>query len=104
MRRPALPSWIAVLLVCVLVAVARAPAAAAPPDGSLVVEALQVLEREYYAPVEAVDIRAGAALVVAGLQARGETQISRLENIDRGYEGLEEKLGALGAQVQRVSG
>jgi UDP-N-acetylglucosamine 1-carboxyvinyltransferase len=56
------------------------------------------------APVEAVDIRAGAALVVAGLQARGETQISRLENIDRGYEGLEEKLGALGAQVQRVSG
>ena len=56
------------------------------------------------APVEAVDIRAGAALVVAGLQARGETQIARLENIDRGYEGLEEKLGALGARVQRVSG
>src|SRR5262249_10226404 len=56
------------------------------------------------APVEAVDIRAGAALVVAGLQARGETQISRLENIDRGYEGLEEKLGALGARVRRVSG
>src|SRR6202022_4334951 len=45
-------SWIAFLLVCVLVAVARAPAAAAPPGGSLVVEARQVLEREYYAPVD----------------------------------------------------
>jgi UDP-N-acetylglucosamine 1-carboxyvinyltransferase len=56
------------------------------------------------APVEAVDIRAGAALVIAALHARGETQIFRLDNIDRGYEGLEEKLNALGARVQRISG
>ncbi len=52
MRRATPPSWIAILLVCALVAVAHAPAAGAPPDGSLVVEALQVLEREYYASVD----------------------------------------------------
>jgi UDP-N-acetylglucosamine 1-carboxyvinyltransferase len=54
------------------------------------------------APVEAMDLRAGAALVIAGLEARGETQITHLENIDRGYEGLDEKLHALGAHVQRT--
>ncbi len=51
-----------------------------------------------------MDIRAGAALVIAGLEARGETQIAHLDNIDRGYEGLQEKLSALGARVQRISG
>ena len=56
------------------------------------------------APVEAPDIRAGAALVVAGLAAHGETEIIGLEYIDRGYERLEEMLSALGAQVQRSSG
>ncbi|MGH7755357.1 MAG: UDP-N-acetylglucosamine 1-carboxyvinyltransferase [Vulcanimicrobiaceae bacterium] len=56
------------------------------------------------APVEAPDIRAGAALVVAGLAARGETDIIGLEYIDRGYERLEEMLSALGGQVQRSSG
>jgi UDP-N-acetylglucosamine 1-carboxyvinyltransferase len=56
------------------------------------------------APVEAPDIRAGAALVVAGLAARGETSIIGLEYIDRGYERLEEMLSALGGQVQRASG
>jgi UDP-N-acetylglucosamine 1-carboxyvinyltransferase len=56
------------------------------------------------APVEAPDIRAGAALVVAGLAAAGETEIIGLEYIDRGYERLEEMLSALGAQVQRASG
>ncbi len=56
------------------------------------------------APVEAPDIRAGAALVVAGLAAYGETEIIGLEYIDRGYERLEEMLSALGAQVQRSSG
>ena len=53
------------------------------------------------APVEAMDLRAGAALVVAGLEARGETQITRLESIDRGYEGLDQKLRALGARIER---
>ena len=56
------------------------------------------------APVEAPDIRAGAALVVAGLAAQGETEIIGLEYIDRGHERLEEMLSALGAQVQRASG
>ncbi|HET9030013.1 MAG TPA: UDP-N-acetylglucosamine 1-carboxyvinyltransferase [Candidatus Aquilonibacter sp.] len=56
------------------------------------------------APVEAPDIRAGAALVVAGLAAVGETEIIGLEYIDRGYERLEEKLSTLGGQVQRSSG
>lgn len=54
------------------------------------------------APVEAVDIRAGAAMVIAGLQARGETQITNVENLDRGYEDLENKLRGLGAKIQRV--
>jgi UDP-N-acetylglucosamine 1-carboxyvinyltransferase len=56
------------------------------------------------APVEAPDIRAGAALVVAGLAAAGETEIIGLEYIDRGYERLEEMLSDLGGQVQRASG
>ncbi|MEO6912708.1 MAG: UDP-N-acetylglucosamine 1-carboxyvinyltransferase [Candidatus Baltobacteraceae bacterium] len=56
------------------------------------------------APVEAPDIRAGAALVVAGLAAQGETEIIGLEYIDRGYERLEEVLSELGGQVQRASG
>jgi UDP-N-acetylglucosamine 1-carboxyvinyltransferase len=56
------------------------------------------------APVEAPDIRAGAALVVAGLAAQGETTILGLEYVDRGYERLEEMLSALGGQVQRASG
>jgi UDP-N-acetylglucosamine 1-carboxyvinyltransferase len=56
------------------------------------------------APVEAPDIRAGAALVVAGLAAHGQTDILGLEYIDRGYERLEEMLSSLGGQVQRASG
>jgi UDP-N-acetylglucosamine 1-carboxyvinyltransferase len=56
------------------------------------------------APVEAPDIRAGAALVVAGLAAQGETTIIGLEYVDRGYERLEEMLSALGGHVQRASG
>ncbi|MBV8152477.1 MAG: UDP-N-acetylglucosamine 1-carboxyvinyltransferase [Candidatus Eremiobacteraeota bacterium] len=56
------------------------------------------------APVEAPDIRAGAALVIAGLAAAGETEIIGLEYIDRGHERLEEMLSTLGGQVQRSSG
>jgi UDP-N-acetylglucosamine 1-carboxyvinyltransferase len=56
------------------------------------------------APVEAPDIRAGAALVIAGLAASGETEIIGLEYIDRGYERIEERLSELGAQVQRSTG
>ncbi|HEY3217250.1 MAG TPA: UDP-N-acetylglucosamine 1-carboxyvinyltransferase [Candidatus Eisenbacteria bacterium] len=54
------------------------------------------------APVMATDIRASAALVLAALVAEGETRISRIYHLDRGYEGLDEKLRKLGADIQRV--
>jgi len=54
------------------------------------------------APVMASDLRASAGLVLAGLAAEGETTVSRVYHLDRGYERLEEKLKAVGAQVQRV--
>jgi UDP-N-acetylglucosamine 1-carboxyvinyltransferase len=50
----------------------------------------------------APDIRAGAALVLAALAAKGETHIKRVYHVDRGYERLEEKLLALGAEIARV--
>jgi UDP-N-acetylglucosamine 1-carboxyvinyltransferase len=53
-------------------------------------------------PVMASDLRASAALVVAGLAARGETTVERVYHIDRGYERIEEKLAALGARIRRV--
>lgn len=53
------------------------------------------------APVMATDLRASAALVLAGLVAEGETEISRVYHIDRGYERIEEKLSALGAEIRR---
>lgn len=52
--------------------------------------------------VRATDLRAGAALVLAGLAAKGEVTISNIGHLDRGYERLEEKLGALGADIKRV--
>ncbi|HUN80047.1 MAG TPA: UDP-N-acetylglucosamine 1-carboxyvinyltransferase [Phycisphaerae bacterium] len=54
------------------------------------------------APVMASDLRASAALVVAGLVAKGKTRISRMYHIDRGYERIEQRLVALGADIQRV--
>jgi UDP-N-acetylglucosamine 1-carboxyvinyltransferase len=54
------------------------------------------------ATVMATDLRASASLVIAGLVAQGETLIDRIYHLDRGYEGLEQKLAALGARVQRV--
>ena len=54
-------------------------------------------------PVMASDLRASAALVVAGLAARGETGVERVYHIDRGYERIEERLAALGARIRRVS-
>ena len=55
------------------------------------------------ATVMATDLRASASLVLAGLVARGETVIERIYHLDRGYENLEEKLNALGANIKRVS-
>ena len=54
------------------------------------------------APVMASDLRASAALVLAGLVAEGETEIHRVYHLDRGYEKLEEKFSALGASIKRV--
>ena len=54
------------------------------------------------APVMASDLRASAALVLAGLKAENSTEINRVYHIDRGYESLDEKLNALGAQIERV--
>ena len=54
------------------------------------------------AAVEATDLRAGAALVVAGLMAQGTTEIYNTHFIDRGYENLEQKFSSLGAQISRV--
>jgi UDP-N-acetylglucosamine 1-carboxyvinyltransferase len=54
------------------------------------------------APVMASDLRASAALVLAGLQAENSTEVNRVYHIDRGYESLDEKLNSLGARIERV--
>jgi UDP-N-acetylglucosamine 1-carboxyvinyltransferase len=54
------------------------------------------------APVMATDLRASASLILAGLVANGETMVDRIYHIDRGYECIEEKLAALGANIRRV--
>jgi UDP-N-acetylglucosamine 1-carboxyvinyltransferase len=54
------------------------------------------------APVMATDLRASVSLILAGLAAEGETRVARVYHLDRGYERLEEKLGACGASVERV--
>jgi UDP-N-acetylglucosamine 1-carboxyvinyltransferase len=55
------------------------------------------------APVMATDLRASMSLIIAGLAAQGETQVQRVYHLDRGYERLEEKLQAVGADIERVS-
>ena len=55
------------------------------------------------APVMASDLRASAALVVAGLAAEGTTVINRVYHIDRGYESIERKLSGMGANIARVN-
>ena len=54
------------------------------------------------APVYACDLRAGAALIIAGIAAKGKTEIYNLNYIDRGYENIEEKFRKLGAKIERV--
>lgn len=56
------------------------------------------------APIMASDLRASAALVIAGLAASGTTQVNRVYHIDRGYENIDKKLRDLGARIQRVEG
>ena len=54
-------------------------------------------------PVYATDLRAGAALIIAGIIADGETELYNLHHIDRGYENIEEKFRKLGAVIKRVT-
>ena len=55
------------------------------------------------APVNASDLRAGAALIIAGIAAKGKTEVYNLSHIDRGYENIEEKFRKLGAKIERVN-
>lgn len=68
-------------------------------EGSAIIQGVKRLEG---APVMASDLRASAALVLAGLSAEGVTEVNRVYHIDRGYERLDEKLNDLGAQIERV--
>ncbi|MEN8934749.1 MAG: UDP-N-acetylglucosamine 1-carboxyvinyltransferase, partial [Planktotalea arctica] len=52
----------------------------------------------------ATDLRASVSLILAGLRAEGETQVNRVYHLDRGYERIEEKLRAVGADIERVKG
>jgi len=61
------------------------------------------VDRLIGAPVMATDLRASMSLVLAGLAAEGETLVSRVYHLDRGYERLEEKLSAVGADIERQS-
>ncbi len=56
------------------------------------------------APVMATDLRASVSLVIAGLVAEGETVVNRVYHLDRGYEAIDQKLGACGAKIERVAG
>ncbi|MDR0809235.1 MAG: UDP-N-acetylglucosamine 1-carboxyvinyltransferase [Gemmobacter sp.] len=62
------------------------------------------VERLRGAPVMATDLRASVSLILAGLAAEGETVVSRVYHLDRGYEHVEEKLGACGARIERIKG
>jgi len=70
-------------------------------DGNIaVIRGVKTLEG---APVMATDIRASSALIIAGLMARGRTEIRRVYHIDRGYEAIEKRLRKLGANIRRVA-
>ena len=70
-------------------------------DGSKAV--INGVRRLSGAPVMASDLRAGAVLVAVGMAALGETVVSRVYHIDRGYESIEEKLNNIGANITRVN-
>ena len=61
------------------------------------------VEKLTSAPVYSTDLRAGAALIIAGIVAEGETEVYNLEHIDRGYEDIESKFRKLGANINRVT-
>jgi len=61
------------------------------------------VERLRGAPVMATDLRASISLILAALAAEGDTMVSRVYHLDRGYERVEEKLGACGARIERIT-
>jgi UDP-N-acetylglucosamine 1-carboxyvinyltransferase len=61
------------------------------------------IDRLRGAPVMATDLRASVSLILAGLGAEGETVVNRVYHLDRGYERVEEKLGAVGASIERIA-
>ena len=69
-------------------------------DGRVAV--VEGVEKLTGAPVRATDLRAGAALIIAGLMADGTTEISNVKYVDRGYDHIEDKLIALGADMKRI--
>ena len=69
-------------------------------DGKMAV--ITGVEKLKPSPVRAVDLRAGAAMIIAGLSANGITEIDEIDHIDRGYENVVEKFSALGADIKRV--
>lgn len=69
-------------------------------DGKMAV--ITGVEKLKPSPVRAVDLRAGAAMIIAGLSAEGTTKIEEIDHIDRGYENVVEKFSALGADIKRV--
>ena len=68
---------------------------------SAIVRGVQALQG---APVMATDLRASLSLILAGLAARGETVVNRVYHLDRGYEAVEQKLAACGADIERIAG
>jgi UDP-N-acetylglucosamine 1-carboxyvinyltransferase len=65
---------------------------------------IEGIDRLRGAPVMATDLRASVSLVIAGLAAEGDTMVNRIYHLDRGFERLEEKLSACGADIERISG
>ena len=63
---------------------------------------IEGVDKLYGAPVYSTDLRAGAALIIAGTVAHGSTEIYNLGHIDRGYENIEDKFSRLGAKITRV--
>ena len=72
-------------------------------EGTSIVTVFQGIDQLTAAPVKAVDLRAGAAMVIAGLAARGCTEIEEIQYIERGYEDIVEKLQSLGADIRQVT-
>lgn len=70
-------------------------------DGKMAV--ITGVEELHSSPVRAVDLRAGAAMIIAGLIADGVTEIEEIDHIDRGYEDVVEKFSGLGADIKRVN-